>query len=115
MIQSGRKANKPTTPNENKHYVSLGESRRTAGLTAILGTLVFTLFLCLSTGENTEAKDVGNSFGEGAYQVFAPTDEVETVTEFSDTEGQKEAIAVEDGSVWSYLESVIFRLIYGDR
>lgn len=102
MIKNGRE--KKDTPPPEFHT---SENRRAAKLTAILGTLVFTVFLCLSAGDTTEVQDVGNSFGEGAYQVFAPVG--------ATTETPEDAIAASDGSVWSYLESVIARFIYGER
>lgn len=97
MIKSGR--NLRDIPQKNST-----DGTRAARLTAILGTLVFALFLCFSVNDSTGSRDVSVTFGEGAYQVFAP----------ADAPIDEEASAVEDGSVWAYLESVIARLIYGE-
>ncbi len=77
-----------------------------ARLTAILGVLVFTVFLCTSVERAEEIQDVSGTFGEGAYQVFAPVG--------GNIDIPDDAIAENDGSIWSYLESVIARLIYGE-
>ncbi|MBE6708360.1 MAG: hypothetical protein E7578_03850 [Ruminococcaceae bacterium] len=99
MIHNGRRRTLPTTA-DNRH------NRYAARITAIIGVLVFTAFLCTSVENDNETKIVSADFGEGAYQVFAPTD-----TAPSD---DRDTSATEDSSIWSYLESVIFRLIYGN-
>ena len=89
MIHSGRRINK--TNNTTGIPVA-------AKLTAIIGGVVFALFLISSVREPTADMSVYDKIGEGAYQVFATADE-------------EDVAAVEDGSVWSYLESVIAELI----
>ncbi len=99
MIQSGRRRTIPATA-DNRH------NHHAARITAIIGILVFTAFLCNSVVNDNEAKIASADFGEGAYQVFAPTDTVPS--------DDMDTSATEDSSIWSYLESVISRLIYGN-
>ena len=96
MINSGRKRH--TVQNHRTVTAS-------AWLTAIFGAAVFAAFLCTSLTGGDTSTNVSMDFGEGAYQVFAPVD----------GPVQEEVSAVEDGSIWAYLESAIARLIYGDR
>lgn len=96
MINSGRK--RQTVQN---HRTTTAAAR----LTAILGAVVFAVFLCSSLARSDTSTNVSTDFGEGAYQVFAPTD----------APIDEEAGAMEDDSLWAYLESVIARLIYGER
>ncbi len=98
MIQSGRK--KHTSP-EKKQYVFT----RSAKMTAILGMLVFTVFLCSSVKSAENIRETGN-FGDGAYAVFAPAEDASAVPE--------NTFAKEDPSIWTYLESVISRLVFGE-
>ena len=101
MIQNGRLKNKAPT------YTGTGAVRRSAKLVTILGILVFTVFLCSSAGSSAVHKQTSANFGEGVYPVFAPVS--------GDVEGDSADTAVmEDSSVWSYFESVIAKLIYGD-
>lgn len=100
MIHTGRHPKPAPSPEKSR------DTRLMARLTAILGTVVFTVFLCTSVNDTAEVEDVG-SFGEGAYAVFAPVDGT------ADQGEPEDVIAVEDGSVWAYLESIIARLIYG--
>ena len=116
MIQSGRGIKKQKTSQTNTEYTPISENKRAAGLTAILGSLVFTVFLCLSAGGGGAAERTATSFGDGAYQVFAPSsDETGNQENFSETEAPRDAMAEKENSIWYYLESVIARLIYGDQ
>lgn len=101
MIQSGRR--RKTAP---ATAADAGVNYRAARITAIIGIVVFGIFLYTAAGNERTAESVSNNFGDGAYQVFASADTTSTE--------DKSTSAAEDSSVWSYLESVIFRLIYGD-
>jgi len=102
MIHSGRR--KKETPK----YTVQSENgiHRSAKLTAILGALVFTVFLCSSADSIPEDKQSSVPLAEGVVQVFAPVGNT--------PEEQKDASIVKDSSIWSYLESVIPRFIHGD-
>ena len=103
MIYSGRKTKKNET-----RAPSISKNIRPAKLTAILGILIFIVFFCSSvSGPISEENAVQNSFGEGAYPVFAPVDETE--------KPQTDVGVIEDTSIWSYLESVIAQLIHGNK
>ena len=116
MIQSGRGIKNQQKTKTDTKYAPISENKRAAGLTAILGSLVFTVFLCLSAGTGSAAERTGTSFGDGAYQVFAPaSEEAGNQENPSETESPRDAMAEKDDSIWYYLESVIARLIYGDR
>ena len=100
MIQNGRKRKiSPVSSDTRGTY-------HTARITAIIGIIVFTVFLYTSVGNDRTAEKVSHNFGDGAYQVFASADTAPA----EDTSTS----APDDSSIWSYLESVIFRLIYGD-
>lgn len=94
MITSGR-------PRHTEPQKTNTASAYTAKVTAIIGTVVFAIFLCSSVSRADIPTSAEIEFGEGACQVFASSD--------------KETVMVEDHSVWGYLESVIARLIYGER
>lgn len=98
MINSGRKR-RSVSPT-----VSHSPHGRAAGLTAIIGSLIFTVFLCLSVNDGATAQPVDYT-AEGVCQVFLPVD---------GTPLEENASAVSDDSIWAYLESVISRLIYGE-
>ena len=98
MINSGRKRGSVSpTVCHSRHS-------REAGLTAIIGSLIFTVFLCMSVKGGTPAQPVDYT-AEGVCQVFLPV---------GGTSVEENASAVSDDSIWSYLESVISRLIYGE-
>lgn len=101
MINCGRNSRKPSPEFSSDAYIP-----RSARLTAILGILVFTVFLCVSVDRN-DGVDAANVFGEGAYQVFAQAS--------GDADPPEDAFNEDDASFWMYLESVIARFIYGDR
>lgn len=101
MINCGRKLRK-TSP----EHCKIVTVPRSAKLTAVLGILVFTVFVCASADRSVKT-DTATVFGEGAYQVFAETG--------GRAEPPKDAFNEEDGSFWTYLESVISKFIYGDR
>ncbi len=102
MIRSGR------TRQEIQKIANTPETRLSARIAAVVGVIVFAVFLCSSVDSAPTERQVSTVFGEGAYQAFASADG--TVSD----EG-KDAAVVEDGSIWSYLESVIARFIYGER
>ncbi len=102
MIQSGRKRKI-----KHKALYEADAFPKSAKMTAVLGILVFTVFLCVSAGTDGNTSNVGNTFGEGAYPVFGPAEDTVQTPE--------DAFVEADQSIWGYLESVISRLIYGDR
>lgn len=100
MIKSGRNPSSGHSPIPSTNT-------RGAKLTAVAGALIFTVFLCSSVADEMDAQPTDSAFGEGAYQVFAPSDD--------SAKNEEDASAVKDDSVWAYLESAIARLIYGER
>lgn len=100
MIKSGR------NPSPKQRHTT-HRNIRGARFTAFFGAVIFTVFLCSSVTDKTETQMTDYGFGEGAYSVFASADT--PVTADTDTS------AVQDSSIWTYLESAIARLIYGDR
>lgn len=100
MIQNGRQRKTSSAA------ATVGVNYHAARITAIIGILVFGMFLYTAAGNDRTTETVSSNFGDGAYQVFADAD-----TAPSD---DRVTSVREDSSVWSYLESVIFRLIYGD-
>ena len=101
MIRSGRKND------DTPKYTGTPVIKRSARLVTILGILVFTVFLCSSVNNSAAEAQASKDFGEGVYPVFAPVGGGVS-SDSTDT------AVMEDSSIWSYLESVIARLINGD-
>lgn len=101
MINSGRK---PSTP--ARGISAPRDCELPARLTAILGAVVFTVFLTLSLIRTEESANAGK-FDPSALPVIAP---VSTADDVPDSPA-----AAEEGSFWYFLESAIARLIYGER
>ena len=68
MIKSGRNPSSGHSPIPSTNT-------RGAKLTAVAGALIFTVFLCSSVADEMDAQPTDSAFGEGAYQVFAPSDD----------------------------------------
>lgn len=99
MINSGRSRERGAPESHHSRH------GREARLTAIIGSLIFTVFLCLSVNTDTSIRSVDHTSAEGVCQVFLPV---------GGTSVEENASAVSDNSVWAYLESIISRLIYGE-
>lgn len=101
MIHSGRKLNTPI-----RGISATAEREWPARLTAILGSIVFTVFLVLSLGHSEESANTGK-VDPSAIPVLAP---VSTAEDAPDS-----PVAADESSIWYFLEAAIARLIYGER